>query len=196
MNALALLCNLHADGPRTLQRLRRVGCESLAELVDRTAIEVSEALETDREFAERFQREAAHLLERVEGGLLAVPKPAEPQAGGGPGPAQAQDQPAGAPAFPPGPEAARSGAEGDANERDASAAAEPLREPGGEALVPRPVESASHSERIGPVLETWRALDRSSPLPDPDAVRADEGDDPGGDCDLEDAGLPSMSRTS
>ncbi len=32
MDTLALLCNLHADGPATLQRLRRAGCESLAAL--------------------------------------------------------------------------------------------------------------------------------------------------------------------
>ena len=34
MDALALLCTLHADGPTTLKRLRRSGCEDLSSLVD------------------------------------------------------------------------------------------------------------------------------------------------------------------
>ncbi|MEO2236906.1 MAG: hypothetical protein ABGW95_01485, partial [Candidatus Poseidoniia archaeon] len=32
MDALALLCTLHADGPATLKRLRRAGCTSLERL--------------------------------------------------------------------------------------------------------------------------------------------------------------------
>ena len=33
MDAMALLCNLHADGPSTLRSLREGGCASLDDLV-------------------------------------------------------------------------------------------------------------------------------------------------------------------
>ena len=35
MDPLALLCNLHADGPDALARLRRAGFDSLAALLER-----------------------------------------------------------------------------------------------------------------------------------------------------------------
>jgi len=68
MDALALLCNLHADGPQTLQRLRRAGCESLAELAEMTAVTLAQELGEDEEAAERFQREAELLATRLEQG--------------------------------------------------------------------------------------------------------------------------------
>src|SRR5262245_17448921 len=66
MDTLALLCNLHADGPATLQRLRRAGCESLAALRRLDAAGLAERLEWNLRTAERFLREARLLGERVE----------------------------------------------------------------------------------------------------------------------------------
>lgn len=67
MDALALLCNLHADGPATLHRLRRAGCESIPALEDLSLGELAEQLRTDEEGARRFQREAALLAARMRG---------------------------------------------------------------------------------------------------------------------------------
>ena len=66
MDTLALLCNLHADGPATLQRLRRAGCESLAALRRLDAVTLAQELDWNERAAERFLREAALLCERVE----------------------------------------------------------------------------------------------------------------------------------
>jgi hypothetical protein len=68
MDSLALLCNLHADGPLTLQRLRRIGCESLQALLEMDVSELEVELDGDEDTAERFQREATLLAERLEGG--------------------------------------------------------------------------------------------------------------------------------
>lgn len=67
MDTLALLCNLHADGPATLQRLRRQGCDSLAALLRLEASELAAALGWAPPSAERFLREAELLAERVSG---------------------------------------------------------------------------------------------------------------------------------
>jgi len=66
MDALALLCNLHADGPFTLQRLRRSGCESLDVLLELPALQLSTHLDGSERTAERFLREAQLLAERLE----------------------------------------------------------------------------------------------------------------------------------
>jgi hypothetical protein len=66
MDTLALLCNLHAEGPATLQRLRRAGCESLSALRRLDALTLAEHLEWNERRAERFLREAVLLGERVE----------------------------------------------------------------------------------------------------------------------------------
>ncbi len=66
MDTLALLCNLHADGPATLQRLRRAGCESLSALRRLDPGSLAQRLEWSERTAERFLREAALLGERVE----------------------------------------------------------------------------------------------------------------------------------
>jgi hypothetical protein len=66
MDPLALLCNLHADGPATLQRLRRAGCESLVALRRWTPADLAQRLEWNQRAAERFLREAALLGARVE----------------------------------------------------------------------------------------------------------------------------------
>ncbi|MAB81436.1 MAG: hypothetical protein CMJ89_19015 [Planctomycetes bacterium] len=66
MDTLALLCNLHADGPATLQRLRHEACESLGTLLLWEAPELSECLDWEEHICERFLREAASLAERLD----------------------------------------------------------------------------------------------------------------------------------
>jgi hypothetical protein len=65
MDALALLCNLHADGPTTLHRLRRGGCESLPRLVELEADALMAISGWELRTAERFLREAELLADRV-----------------------------------------------------------------------------------------------------------------------------------
>jgi hypothetical protein len=65
MDALALLCTLHADGPSTLQRLKAAGCSSLADLGKWEEERLIEMIESTPAAARRFRREARHLAERV-----------------------------------------------------------------------------------------------------------------------------------
>ena len=44
MDALSLLCTLHADGPATLQRLRGLGCGGLGAFLAMDADALAEAL--------------------------------------------------------------------------------------------------------------------------------------------------------
>jgi len=67
MDTLALLCNLHADGPETLQRLRSAGWDTLREIQAVDVLELEQVLEADRGRAVRFQREAGILRERLGG---------------------------------------------------------------------------------------------------------------------------------
>jgi hypothetical protein len=62
---LALLCNLYADGPTTLGRLRELGCESLADVERLERADLEWALQAGSENCERFRREARALRERV-----------------------------------------------------------------------------------------------------------------------------------
>jgi hypothetical protein len=74
---LALLCNLYADGPTTLGRLRELGCESLADVERIERADLEWALQASSENCERFRREARALRERV--GARGVPPPAHAQ---------------------------------------------------------------------------------------------------------------------
>lgn len=65
MDALALLCTLHAEGPSTLQRLKAAGCHSLADLARLEDERLIELIESTPAAARRFRREARHLAERV-----------------------------------------------------------------------------------------------------------------------------------
>jgi hypothetical protein len=85
MDTLALLCNLHADGPATLQRLRSSGCRTLAELEALPPRTLAHVLGENAERARRFLREARLLAGRVDD---AHPAPAEPDLSR-PAPAQA-----------------------------------------------------------------------------------------------------------
>lgn len=70
MDALALLCTLHADGPATLQRLRGVGLGSLEALQGVGAERLGETLGMPAAAARRLLREARHLAQRLEADLL------------------------------------------------------------------------------------------------------------------------------
>ncbi|MEY2786432.1 MAG: hypothetical protein RL277_2644 [Planctomycetota bacterium] len=92
MDALALLCTLHADGPSTLQRLKAAGCSSLADLGKLEEQRLIELIESTPAAARRFRREARHLAERVgadwlereesaeEGAVLLAPQSSQPAA--------------------------------------------------------------------------------------------------------------------
>jgi len=76
MDALALLCTLHADGPTTWRRLRENGCRSLPELARFEAEELALILGGSAAGARRFLREARHLGERAGTSLLEREEPA------------------------------------------------------------------------------------------------------------------------
>lgn len=66
MESLALLCTLHADGPTSLRRLRRAGCDSL-DLLERMAPqELAELLDVPPAVARRLGREARGLTSRLD----------------------------------------------------------------------------------------------------------------------------------
>ena len=65
MKNLALLCTLHADGPKTADLLRRDGCEGLAALLEYEPRDLARLLEWSDTRAERFLREASELSERL-----------------------------------------------------------------------------------------------------------------------------------
>lgn len=70
MDAMALLCNLHADGPSTLRSLREGGCASLEDLVNLSPEALAELLGFAPAAARRFLREGRNLRERLGGELL------------------------------------------------------------------------------------------------------------------------------
>lgn len=65
MDALALLCNLHADGPTSLRRLRRGGVDSLDALARTSSERLAALLGAPPAFARRFAREGRLLAERL-----------------------------------------------------------------------------------------------------------------------------------
>ena len=77
MDALALLCTLHADGPSTLHSLRTAGCQSLLDLQECSSTELAQFLELSVASAERLQREAELLGRRLS--PLEPDADAEPQ---------------------------------------------------------------------------------------------------------------------
>src|SRR5258705_2559481 len=70
MDAMALLCMLHADGPATLRNLRQAGCSSLESVETMEEERLSKLLGSPPASARRFAREARHLRERLGQGIL------------------------------------------------------------------------------------------------------------------------------
>lgn len=67
MDALALLCNLHGDGPETLRRLRAAGCLDLAQVGELPRAQLDRLLGRGSLAAERFRREGRLLEKRLVG---------------------------------------------------------------------------------------------------------------------------------
>lgn len=173
MDTLALLCNLHADGPATLQRLRRVGCESLAALRRLAPATLSEQLDWNERAAARFLREAALLCERVEADEA--------------GDSELED-----PEFELESElvveldGASDESEVESEEADAFEAEDADGEEPEEAGYAPPVE------RVEAVLGTWRELDRVAPPEEP-GVFVIPRPEPPPDRALSEAGLAGLS---
>ena len=70
MDALALLCNLHADGPTTLHHLRGGGCDSITDVANCDTGDLERVLGWNAKTARRFQREARILAGRLGGETL------------------------------------------------------------------------------------------------------------------------------
>lgn len=100
MEALALLCTLHADGPASLRRLRRAGCASIQQLETLASAELASILDVPPAVARRLGREARGLSTRLDLGSFddqeeapeigsstlspdAPPVPGDPPAAGG-----------------------------------------------------------------------------------------------------------------
>lgn len=143
MDTLALLCNLHADGPATLQRLRRAGFESIGALQRLDAGRLAETLAWSERAAVRFLREAALLRERVDEDEAEEPEAPELEA------------------------TLLGELDGDQAASEAETEPELDTEDGGQAqelvaAAPLP------AERVQAVLGAWRELDRVTPPGDPD----------------------------
>lgn len=78
MDALALLCTLHADGPKTARRLRLAGAHNLGALHRMPLGELAEALDRELPDAERFLREADVLGARTGDAALEEEAPDDP----------------------------------------------------------------------------------------------------------------------
>lgn len=70
MDPLALLSNLHGDGPATLSRLRRNGYDTLGGLLDVSSEELASVLGWEAVRTERFMREAEVLARRLGESML------------------------------------------------------------------------------------------------------------------------------
>jgi hypothetical protein len=73
MDALALLCTIHADGPATLARLRAGGVATLAEVAACDESRLAALLCASASAARRFQREAAGMSARLSAEELPAP---------------------------------------------------------------------------------------------------------------------------
>lgn len=65
MDEIALLCNLHADGPTTLKVLRRAGLRTLPQVSTVDVRKLADTLGVSPSFARRFAREARLLAGRM-----------------------------------------------------------------------------------------------------------------------------------
>ena len=65
MDSLALLCNLHGDGPATLAGLRELDCFELFEVLALTPGSLVQLFDGNERIAKRFAREAVFLADRL-----------------------------------------------------------------------------------------------------------------------------------
>jgi len=65
MDGLAVLCNLHAEGPATLRVLHRAGIRTLQDLRSIRPERLAELLDAPQRSARRFVEEARLLAEQV-----------------------------------------------------------------------------------------------------------------------------------
>ncbi len=75
MDGLALLCNLHADGPLSLRRLRQAGVRKLEHVARLELPKLCSLLEASQAQAKRFVQEASWLAERVYETAESAPEP-------------------------------------------------------------------------------------------------------------------------
>jgi len=182
MDTLALLCNLHADGPATLQRLRRSGCESLGSLRRLDATRLAQTLAWSEHAAERFLREAALLHERVDGtGVEGELEPAPQEAEVGL--ALGAEEPALE-------DTLLEELDGEAATSEAESE-EPLVAEHEEGPH-EPLIAPAAPERLQAVLGAWRELDRVAPPGDPAAFVIPRPPAPP-DLELVRAGLASLT---
>lgn len=72
MDEMALLCNLHADGPATLKVLRRAGLRALPDVCGFDVRKLADTLGVSPAFARRFAREARLLAGRMGSAVLEI----------------------------------------------------------------------------------------------------------------------------
>ena len=136
MDPLALLSNLHGDGPATLHRLRRHGCDTLSGLLGTGAAELAPLLGWEEARAERFLREADALQRRLGEGIL--------------------DREEAAPTPGPTPEPTALASEPEEEEAEVEADEEEEEQP-----LASPQDEAEMRQRV---LEHWRSLDATDPV--------------------------------
>jgi hypothetical protein len=159
MDPLALLCNLHADGAASLERLQRADCRDLGAIEALRELELAALLGEGPAFARRFQREAALLRSRLGVDLLeAVEEDDAPRA-------HALSTPAdpALPASPPAPRARtpRATAASHTNAPEAKAGPKSSASHKGSELGRR--ELYAGKPLMGAVLDAWRARDLVDP---------------------------------
>lgn len=153
MDAIALLCTLHADGPSTLKRLRQAGCTTLDSLCALDDTRLASMLATTPASARRLQREAELLRERL-GGDHSATKHDDSSARGSnaaPAPRPELSTTVGQP------RATRAPHPHDVVERESRSAESP-----GESVPLTGVELEARERRLmARVLETWRVRDET-----------------------------------
>ncbi len=174
MDAIALLCTLHADGPSTLKRLRQAGCTTLDSLCALDDARLASMLATTPASARRLQREAELLRERL-GGDGSPSRPAD---------LSARDLSATIGRAP----YASDGLARGGSERESRSAESP-----GESVPLTGVELEARERRlVARVLETWRVRDDEE---DGEAPRANASPAPSGHATTRvPASSPSLER--
>ena len=177
MDSLALLCNLHGDGPATLAGLRELGCFELFEVLGLEPASLEVLFEGNARIAERFGREAVLLAERLgETMEVRAEASAEPtrESRSEPAPLPLEEvaaspdieqfapamEAASAQVLTPFPALARGGPES-----AALLGIEPLPAPELPREAPAADDEAANGPVVKAVLDLWNRLDGREPLP-------------------------------